>query len=384
MTNDIRHSLNLIAQGNRKEIKRAKKDIWNFIREKDNRGSFIKHYFDMMKDFDSIEDESNRIAFIYITHYTAMIKGKEFYSELSDFLIRMLTDDNGHLRRSALNTFDYLLSAIALNGRSIDPDKIHINALQEFCLSFDEILELRDRCKPHNIADDIYIDELKPSVYKSIMQFMELMERFPSLTAVYYMHQCSFDFSGDNFTEKFHDTFKWHLYYEAMDYLLVHDTDIAGYLLYRARTAYPDFVGAYVGMVELYKLEGNIKRMNIAINRGFDLTITDKAIVNRDASWYNIEDRQYFRALLYKAKQLHSLKQYDSAEKLYVFLLELNPRDHQCVRYYLAGLYERMTPSDVDKIFEKCENKQNWSEIAALLNKHPDIFDWLEADSDWE
>jgi len=100
-----------------------------------------------------------------------------------------------------------------------------------------------------------------------------------------------------------------------------------------------------------------MQRKNII--KAFQISMYKLPFLGEDISWGIIENRQYLRALENMASMYNTDNNIKEAEEIYKLILRLNPNDNQGIRYYLAGLYEGLTPSDIDLMFKEGDRKQN-------------------------
>lgn len=169
---------------------------------------------------------------------------------------------------------------------------------------------------------------------------------------------------------KISDDELWELYYDAMEFLSDGDLMKAEKLLKEALSLDPRFVAAHVGMVDLYQAGG--------YNEGVrEFTESAYAETKRrfpkkwpaDMTWGMLENRQYLRAIYYKAAQHHIDGEDGEADKLYRLLLEFTPHDNQGVRFLLAGMYAGISPDEVDGMSHEGNEKQDWSALEGMLKE---------------
>lgn len=157
------------------------------------------------------------------------------------------------------------------------------------------------------------------------------------------------------------------LYYDAMEALNAGKTVAAKRLLLAALRLNPDSVEAYVGLTAVYQATGKKMKAKECIDVAYEMTRRKFRKWPRELLWGYMENREYLRALCNKAMQYHEDGLLPEAEELYRLILRLNPNDNQGVRYFLAGLFARLLPEDVDALMEKGNRSQDWSGIERLL-----------------
>jgi len=162
--------------------------------------------------------------------------------------------------------------------------------------------------------------------------------------------------------KKIHD-----YYYDAMEYLNIGDTSNARKLLKKSIELDPDYVEAYVGMTATYREMGDFKKEKEFADLGFEKTREKFPQWPEEMSWGEIENRQYLRAICYKADTCQISGDLKQAEELYRLILKMNPRDNQGVRYLIAGMFAGLGPQDIDDMFDEGNKKQDWSKLEILM-----------------
>lgn len=158
------------------------------------------------------------------------------------------------------------------------------------------------------------------------------------------------------------------LYYEAMDALDTSDYESAEKMLLKAKDIDPDYVQTYIGLVSVYSKPKDknkaIENMNIA----YEKTLKQFPKWPKKMEWGFIENRAYLRAIQYRADTYWDEFDYKNAEKLFRLLLKLNPNDNQGVRYEIAAMFAGIDGRELNKMFDRCNEKQNWDKIEKLVD----------------
>lgn len=95
--------------------------------------------------------------------------------------------------------------------------------------------------------------------------------------------------------------------------------------------------------------------------------------------WGILENRAYMRSICDKATTSQIAGDTKTAEKLYRMLLKMNPNDNQGVRYLIAGMFEGISPIDIDDMFDEGNEKQSWSKLEALVDRQNKVHKfWVE------
>jgi len=85
--------------------------------------------------------------------------------------------------------------------------------------------------------------------------------------------------------------------------------------------------------------------------------------------WGILENRQYLRAICDKAAISQTAGNLKEAEELYRLILKLNPNDNQGIRYLIAGMFAGLSPQDVDRKFDKGNERRNWDKLENLIKE---------------
>ncbi|MCK4668312.1 hypothetical protein KAU33_16285, partial [Candidatus Dependentiae bacterium] len=177
------------------------------------------------------------------------------------------------------------------------------------------------------------------------------------------------------------------LYYDAMDYLNNDLTEPAKILLNKALKIDKNFVGAEIGFIEAYQMEGNLKERVKHIELAYKKTLKHFPVFPEILEWGEIENRQYFRAIYNKAIYAQEINNLKEAEKFYKLIFKFDPDDHMGIRYYLAGMFAGIMPNGIDDLFEKGNQLQDWSEVENLFikqNKKHKFYTFPEYEDDEE
>jgi tetratricopeptide (TPR) repeat protein len=156
-------------------------------------------------------------------------------------------------------------------------------------------------------------------------------------------------------------------YYDAMEFHSGGNLPKAEELLLKALALDENFVGAHVGLVAVNQAAGFFDGVREYTESGYEKTIQHFPRWPKELNWGIIENRQYLRAICYKAALHHIDGEFDDAERLYKLLLKFTPNDNQGVRYLLAGMHAGLSPWDIDALFDEGNAKQNWSKLEQLL-----------------
>lgn len=185
-------------------------------------------------------------------------------------------------------------------------------------------------------------------------------------------------------TRKVSEDELWDYYYDAMELIEEGDLPNAEKLLKKALILDASFVAAHVGMVALCLAGGNDAGVREFTESCYQETKKHYRKWPNDMTWGVLENRQYLRAICYKAAMHHIDGENDEANELYRLLIKFTPHDNQGVRYLIAGLYAGISPDDVDIMFDEGNEKQDWSALESMLNKQNAKYHFWQAPSDIE
>lgn len=169
----------ILRTGNQDEVKIAKKkldQLW-----KNDRKGFKKNAIfalEQIKTFETIQNPKNQEAFVSGLSLFFFILADSHFQTLKNFVLKVICNPNGHVREQMRRTADWLY--ISLSSR-IDPfvypigkklTQIQIaeqeKAKKEFVEYFKDIESLMEKYDDGSFDQVEYIDEMKPSVYKSL------------------------------------------------------------------------------------------------------------------------------------------------------------------------------------------------------------------------
>ncbi len=374
--NQLKDLLRKIIYGDSKELKEAKSLFENLWKGDEMKEKVTHTLLNEIKHFDSIKNIQNKISFIKTLKLICLRYGFEKYKFLSDFLLKAIQNDNGNLRYAVVKDFKYLVpDYFIMKNKNEYYEELKLVYFKSVDIVNDLLVKYN---KPEYLKFD-YVNDLPPSIYKSLEQVLNVMLRRKKVEDMYkkYLSNKKSETFLSNYNLKGQKD-KWELYYDAMDLLNEHAYKAAVILLKRAIEIDPEFVAAYVGLVASYEDMKNKRQMNKFIDIGFQLTKLKFPKWPKRLLWGETDNRQYFRAIFYKANQLHIRKDYKEAEKLYKLLLQFEPNDNIGARYSLAGLYEGLTPEEVDGLFKKSNEEQNWQPLENLLQRQNKIHNFFQ------
>lgn len=181
MEHEIREAFSALTSGERPGFKNAKKGIEALWR---NNGNMFKQCAPLallyIAQYDEIKNPENKAAFISGLSIFYSVLADDHFNTLKDFTLKVLQDENGHVREAMVHTADWLY--VSLISR-VDPfvypkgksytDKqktLQAEAIRQYIDlmgSLERLIEKYDDGQ----EDVEYIDEMKPSTSKSLNFF---------------------------------------------------------------------------------------------------------------------------------------------------------------------------------------------------------------------
>lgn len=178
---ELRRLLSLLTIGNREEVRSAKKAIES-LWHKENK-AFKKSAtvaFEYLSKFDQIAKVENRAALASGLGLFFLALANNYFNILKEFTIKTLQHPNGHVREAIRKTADWLhISLVSRIDPFIYPKRNELNqkekvAQKEAQLQYIKLVKevelLIDLYKSESEKVK-YIDEMKPSINKSLQLF---------------------------------------------------------------------------------------------------------------------------------------------------------------------------------------------------------------------
>lgn len=189
MERELMSLLSALLTGTPEEIRTAKKEIGNLWNKETK--AFKKSapvVFEYLPKFDQIEKVENQAAFALGLSLFFLALGDEYFDALKNFTLKIIQHPNGSVREAIRKSADWLLISLTARaepfvypkGRKLteeqktiqsEAQKQYINFVREIELLIDEYDEGDDRVR--------YIDEMKPSVNKSLQLFWSRLTESP-------------------------------------------------------------------------------------------------------------------------------------------------------------------------------------------------------------
>jgi len=180
MEKELRRLLSVLMSGTRDEFKKAKKEIeilWNH--ETDAFQSSAKVALEFLPRFKEIEKTSNKEAFASGLSFFFLALADEHFEVLKKFTLEVIQHPDGHVREAIRKTADWLFCSLTdhaepfvypkgkemtneQKARQIRGRKEYLSYVQEI----EALIDIYDK----EDADVEYIDEMKPSINKSLQQ----------------------------------------------------------------------------------------------------------------------------------------------------------------------------------------------------------------------
>lgn len=178
MKKEIEHIFSILKNGNQGEVKTAKKRIdklWHDDRKNFKKNSIVA--ISQMKEFETIHTPKNQEAFVSGLNLFFLCLSDTHFQELKNFVLKVICHPNGHVREQMRKTADWLYISLSSRihpfvypeGKKLTQKQIaeQEKAKNEFAEYLDELERLMEIYDDSNDSVN-FIDELKPSVYKSL------------------------------------------------------------------------------------------------------------------------------------------------------------------------------------------------------------------------
>jgi len=169
----------ILKNGTDEEVKTAKKKL-HVLWHTDSR-NFQKNAqmaLRQLKDFDSIHSPKNQAAFVSGLSLFFLVLSDSHFGELKNFVLKVICHPNGHVREQMRKTADWLLMSLSSRinpfvypkGKKITQKQIaeEEKAKQEFTEYLCDLELLMEEYDDVSYDRVEYLDQLKPSVYKSV------------------------------------------------------------------------------------------------------------------------------------------------------------------------------------------------------------------------
>lgn len=182
MQQELEDIFSILKKGTQEEIKDAKQRIDKLW--KSDSKNFKKHakiVIEQLKEFDRIQNPKNQEAFVAGLHLFFLVLSDTHFEELKNFVLKVIYHQNGHVREQMRKTANWLY--ISLSSRKhpfVHPEGKKLTHKQiteqemakiEYIEYLNDIELLMEKYDDGSYDSVDFIDELKPSVYKSL-QFL--------------------------------------------------------------------------------------------------------------------------------------------------------------------------------------------------------------------
>jgi len=145
------------------------------------------------------------------------------------------------------------------------------------------------------------------------------------------------------------------------------NSNVAIALLDEALRLDPSSVQAHHGLSAVYQEIGDMAKYREHTLKAYDETIKIFKEWPKELSWYDIDNREYHRAIFFRAGLHIEDGEIELGIDLYRQLLSMNPDDNLGVRYYAAGLYAGKSMSEIEKMWQEANEKQKWNVMEKMV-----------------
>lgn len=180
-TQKLKELLDILITGNPEQIRKAKKDI-NALCDKERKKfhTCSPVVLEYLPKFEQIKKVENQAAFASGISVFFFSLADKYFDELADFTLQVLQHQNGTVREAIRKTADWLYVSLSSRihpfihpqGKKLTEVQKSIQKKAEFqYLNFVHKIELLINQYNNESEDVQYIQELKPSVNKSLQLF---------------------------------------------------------------------------------------------------------------------------------------------------------------------------------------------------------------------
>lgn len=189
MEMEFRKLLSVLIKGTLGEIRSAKKEIEKLWHK--NTSTFkmaAPIALEYLPKFDCIERIENQAAFVSGLSLFFLVLGDEHFDTLKNFSLKVFEHPNGSVREAIRKTADWLYVSLTERvepfmfpkGKKLtEEQKIKQNAAQIQYLNLVKEIEFLIDKYDEGVESDQYIDEMKPSVNKSLQFFWSRLTESP-------------------------------------------------------------------------------------------------------------------------------------------------------------------------------------------------------------
>ncbi|MDE1975473.1 MAG: hypothetical protein KGI49_03125 [Patescibacteria group bacterium] len=181
MENEFREIFGTLMSGERSEFKQAKKRIdrlWHADTETFQKAAPL--VLEYIPRFEEVKMPENQAAFVSGLNLFYLSLGDDHFETLKNFTLKLLQHPHGHVREAMRHTADWLHMSLSSRLRPfVYPAGKPLTDEQKRCMAEAEkqyaglLKELEALLDKYDQEDDDseYIDEMKPSISKSLNQF---------------------------------------------------------------------------------------------------------------------------------------------------------------------------------------------------------------------
>lgn len=179
MRKELEDIFSILKNGTQEETNVAKQRIGKLW--KSDGKNFKKHAkiaLEQLKEFDRIQSSKNQEAFVAGLHLFFLVLSDTHFEELKNFVLKVICHPNGHVREQMRKTADWLYISLSSRihpfvwppSKKITQKQIteRENAKKEYTEYLNSIELLMEKYDDGSYDSTKFIDDLKPSVYKSL------------------------------------------------------------------------------------------------------------------------------------------------------------------------------------------------------------------------
>ena len=180
MERELCELLSVLMTGAREELKKVKKKIESLWRHETEVFKLSAPVvLEFLPKFDQIGNIANKEAFASGLSFFFLTLSDDYFEILKDFILKVIQHPNGHLREAIRNSAEWLYCSLTARAEpfvypegkelTVEQKNKQVKAREQYVNFVKEIETLIDKYDTED-EDVEYVDEMKPSINKSLQQ----------------------------------------------------------------------------------------------------------------------------------------------------------------------------------------------------------------------
>ncbi|GEM_PF-2968246 len=163
----LEDSIRKIKTGKAKEVDRAKKELKRAFNKDSKKETAFRTVVGGLDDYDRIDGEKNKIAFIYGLRLAAKNRGRSYFPLFTDFIIDNIQSDSGNVREAVIRLTETLINSMLSDSQ--DLTKREKDVFTDF---IDEILILLEAHYDSEYEKYERVSDIPACKYKSLEKLL--------------------------------------------------------------------------------------------------------------------------------------------------------------------------------------------------------------------